>query len=979
MRFLVIVLSLVPSFVFSQEKLAMEPGPKSPEDSLRCIKTRPGFKVELMACEPAVMDPIAFAWGPDGTFWVVEMGDYPLGVDGAGKKGGRIKILTKSKADGLYDKATVFLDNLGYPTGVFPYMKGVLITCAPDILYAEDIDGDGKADEVRKVFTGFKEGNQQHRVNGLVWGLDNWIYGANGDSGGTITSIRTKKEVNINGRDFRFRMNTGEFEAVTGQTQFGRCRDDWGNWFGNNNTNPMFHYVLEDRYLRRNPALLFADVKSNVSDKPGPSQVFPISKPLPRFNTPGAVNHFTSACSTIIYRDDLFGKAFEGNAFISEPVHNLIHREIMRPDGITFRSKRADDEQESEFLASSDNWFRPTMIQTGPDGALWIADMYRYVIEHPEWIPKEWQAKLDLRAGHDKGRIYRVYPTDKKPRTIPNLAKLSDKDLVAALDSPSGWQRDTAHQMLVTLPRKKENEKAAAKELTALLFTSKRPQTRVHALMALPELQDVSIVTVSKLLRDEHPAVRKHAIQVLEGVSYADIWHGMKDRLKDEDPQVLLQLAYSIGEFKDENTSAAMIELTNRFAKDRRMMAALLSSINDTTALQLIHRDGDAAKLEIPDVLIENMLRYQIARGKGINPHLFALGVGPSPTNTHVQMLVAICDGLEGGKTTLEKLLNDPRLADGGKTTEKINSVFAHARRMAGDAKTSMKERLTAIRLLGRGLEKQKEDARLLETWLDPTVPDELQQAALTQLTRVGDEQTPMTLIKKWPHFTPGLRGNAFDALLARSDWTTIALIHLETKRILPAEIDATRRQRLLTHSDREIRARAEKVLAGSTTKDRAKAINEYLLAVTLEGDAKRGAKTFMRVCASCHRLGEIGNDVGPPLASVGDRTPGGLLNAILDPNRAVEPRYLNYLAVTKAGVSHVGILASETSTSITLVAVDGKKTDILRGDLDELTSTGKSAMPEGLEKDIPLQEMADLLAYLTSYLPPKMERPEPK
>src|SRR5947209_844827 len=208
-------------------------------------------------------------------------------------------------------------------------------------------------------------------------------------------------------------------EAVTGQTQFGRSRDDWGNWFGNNNSNPMYHFVLDDHYLRRNPFLLPPDPRVQVSVTPGASEVFPISKPLPRFNSPHGLNHFTSACSAIIYRDDLFGPEFVGNSFVSEPVHNLIHREIVKPKGVTFTSQRADDEQQSEFLASSDNWFRPTMIQTGPDGALWVADMYRYVIEHPEWIPKDWQKKLDLRAGHDQGRIYRVYPENATPRAIP--------------------------------------------------------------------------------------------------------------------------------------------------------------------------------------------------------------------------------------------------------------------------------------------------------------------------------------------------------------------------------------------------------------------------------------------------------------------------------------------------------------------------------------------------------------------------------
>ena len=187
----------------------------------------------------------------------------------------------------------------------------------------------------------------------------------------------------------------------------------------------------------------------DVAEQPGAAEVFPRSRTLARFNDLYAANRFTSANSTIVYRDDFFGPAFEGNAFISEPVHNLVHREVMRPNGLEFRSRRADDERDSEFVASADNWFRPTMLATGPDGALWIADMYRQTIEHPEWIPEAVQNQLDLRAGSDMGRLYRVVPVGKTPRTIPRLDRLSTDELVAALDSPSGWQRDMVQQMLV--------------------------------------------------------------------------------------------------------------------------------------------------------------------------------------------------------------------------------------------------------------------------------------------------------------------------------------------------------------------------------------------------------------------------------------------------------------------------------------------------------------------------------------------------
>ncbi len=226
---------------------------ESPVESLKSIQVAPGFKVELAATEPLVKDPIAFEWGADGKLWVVEMGDYPLGIDGKGKPGGVVRFLEDTDGDGRYDRQTTFLDGLGFPTGVMPWRKGVLVACAPDIFYAEDRDGDGKADHREVLFTGFGQGNQQHRLNGFELGLDGWVYGANGDSGGNVRSVKTGTRTSISGRDFRFRPDTGEFEAESGQTQYGRHRDDWGHWFGNNNPNWGWHYVLANHDLRRNP------------------------------------------------------------------------------------------------------------------------------------------------------------------------------------------------------------------------------------------------------------------------------------------------------------------------------------------------------------------------------------------------------------------------------------------------------------------------------------------------------------------------------------------------------------------------------------------------------------------------------------------------------------------------------------------------------------------------------------------------------
>jgi hypothetical protein len=264
----------------------------------------------------------------------------------------------------------------------------------------------------------------------------------------------------------------------------------------------MYHFVLADHYLRRNPHIAAPQTRVQVSVSPGASPVYPASRTLPRFNDLWAANHFTSACSVIVYRDDLFGPLFEGNSFVSEPVHNLVHREIMTPKGVTFTSRRAIDEEHSEFLASTDNWTRPTTIQTGPDGALWVVDMYRQVIEHPEWIPKEWQKKLDLRAGSNMGRIYRVYPVGKRPRPIPRLDRMDSAGLVAAFDGPSGWQRDTAQQLLI-----RRHDPATIPLLEQSAKQSPRPLCRLHSLCTLDGLAALTPEILHGALSDAHPGM----------------------------------------------------------------------------------------------------------------------------------------------------------------------------------------------------------------------------------------------------------------------------------------------------------------------------------------------------------------------------------------------------------------------------------------------------------------------------------------
>jgi putative membrane-bound dehydrogenase-like protein len=941
----------------------------APEQSLKAWKPRPGFQVELMAAEPLVKSPIAFAFGADGKLWVVEMGDYPLGVDGKGKPGGKIKVLEDSKGTGKYDKMTVFMDNLPFPTGVLPWRNGVLVTCAPEVFYAEDTKGTGKADKKVVLLSGFFEGNQQHRVNGLYYGLDNWVYCANGDSGGIIKSHLTGKTVDIRGRDLRFKPDTGEIEAVTGQTQYGHSTDDWGNRFGGNNSNPCWHFALDDHYIKRNPYMAVPDPRVPVPLMAGNAPVFPASKTLPRFNDFHTANRFTSACSPIIYRDNLFGPAYAGNLFVSEPVHNLVHREIVKAKGVTFTSTRAADEQTSEFLASTDNWCRPTMTQTGPDGALWLADMYRFVIEHPQWIPKDWQAKLDLRAGEDKGRIYRVFPVGKKPRPIPRLDKMTTAELVAALDSPSGWQRDLAQRLLV-----QKGDYNAVPLLEKMFRDSKNPLARLHALCTLDGLGQLHPEYAGVALADAHPGVRKHALRLIE--PHINKWRSPSFRFlnmdEDPDPQVRMQLAYTLGEWKDYDYAGKMLGyLALKDGHDPYMLAAILSSVHKKNFAATVRAVMDSDKTPSAAVL-EKLVRLASALGddKGTAALLTSIGTSQRGQYSAAQFsaMAAYLDALDQRDQVLVKLANNDSQPELQKAVLSLQPLFKAARETVADAKAPLELKVLAVQLLGRGLDKHEDDRKVLAGLLSPQTPEEIQVATVQTIGSLRGPVVPPLLLKGWKGYSPNLRGRVLDTLLSR--WVLPVVEALESGKLLPSEVAAVYRQRLLDHKLNDVRARAAKLFAAPTNVDRQKLVDSYKPALAMKGDSVRGSAVFKKNCAACHHLGGIGQHVGPDLAAEAGKPGEVLLIAILDPNQAVEARYINYVATTKNGKIVAGMIASETGGSVTLVGSDGQKVVIPRSELDELASTGKSVMPEGLEKDIALQEMADLIAFIRKSAP---------
>ncbi|MBL8891618.1 MAG: VCBS repeat-containing protein [Planctomycetaceae bacterium] len=968
--------------------LAAIPAPRSPQQSLLAMTTRADMQIDLVASEPMVADPVAFDWGPDGRMWVVEMRDYPSGMDGQGQPGGRVRVLTDTDGDGRYDQSQIFLDQIPFPTGVKVWRTGILVTAAPEIFYAEDTDGDGVADHRETLYRGFVEGNQQHRVNGLQWGLDNWLHIANGDSGGMVTSLKTGQAIPIGGRDLKIKPDTGELMAESGMTQYGRTADDWGHWFGCNNTYPIWHYVLSDSDLQRNPHFVPREIRNHVSVTPGAAPVFPTSRTLPRFNDFHMVDRFTSACGLAIYRDRWLGESFVGNYFVCEPVHNLVQREVMTRSGVTFQSQRAADEQDREFLSSADHWFRPVMARTGPDGALWIADMYRLVIEHPEWIPAQWQAKLDLRAGDNMGRIYRVFPKSDSVRSMPRLDRMSQAELVMALESDNGWVRDMAQQMLIW------NADAATPELLArLMQESTRPLARLHALATLQGIGRLSDATLGLGLKDAESGVRQLAFRLSgERLSTSSVLRetAIQQVKQETELPVLFSATLAMGDTDREDFARAVMKQVADQLADTYLQQAAISSIHARNLPALM--EGLLSDWQpSPDSNLEagrrelwsSLLRYTVASG---NQELF---------QSFVQVLLPADDDPAGtglAAAVKQRLQQDPagnlwriqaltELLNGVKDGEvtnwkpefiaRLEQIFVLVDKLVADDEPIVAEQVALAELLGRVKWNPSAAQQRLRQWLSPQTAPEVRSATVRSLARFDDEMVVEYYLEQWSSHSPTLRHEILDVIFSRNHWIKSFLQAVQDGRIPRSHLDATRRQQLVQHRTNSVRQLAGEVLAASVQSNRQTVIDEYAAPQENVADVDRGRVVFRQHCASCHQLEGVGYRVGPDLAAFMDKSDQGLLTAILDPNRAIEDRYQEYLVLGTDGRQHRGMISSETSNSLTLLGQEGKTVELLRNEIEEMAASGLSLMPEGLEKDVTPTAMADLLKYLRSSVPP--------
>lgn len=979
--------------------------PHSPKEELATFRVPKGLKVELVAAEPEVIDPVAMAFDADGRLYVVEMRGYPNGGLGDGKPvlPGRVKRLEDRDGDGYYETSTVYADGLRFPTGVMPWRDGIIVADAPDLLFCRDAHAAGHATERHVLYTGFGTKNIQQLVNSLQFHFDNWVHGCNGLNESTIRSVEKPDvpPIVLRGRHFRFNPDVpGSLEPTSGGGQYGMASDDWGNWFTCTNSQHVRHVVLPDHALQRNPYLavpaVAKDIPDGINEHTAAAKLYRISPFEPwrldrtsrRVANPEGRSfpstelipggYVTSATGILVYRGGAFPPEYDGNSFVCDPANNLIHRDKLVPDGMTFKAVRVDEG--CEFLASTDVWFRPVFLCPGPDGAIYVADFYREVIETPLSLPEDIQKRYNLQS-RQRGRIWRISHEGSK-RTKETFESKSIAELVARLCHPDAWQRLTAQRLLMERrPRSAELKQL----LSARLREEKNPKTILHLLRTMDGLGYPDYERLGRLISPGDPQATpeliEQALQILEKhvntdppviagqlVTNADYLTGHPSA------RVRAQYAITLGAIQPEaNLTDPLAKLLRHDGADPWTSHAILSSClpyAESLLFNVLQKPdvppdiaGKLARMVGQPLPIPEKRRADARvaaidenQRKAVGEVLDALASRPgTPDLIDLYVLDGLAPRAQQVSIPLaEELGSKSRLA----------SDLAFAEQVIHDHAKPLETRQMALRLVALG-PLAKVTAAIAKL-LTPETPSTLQLAAVQALSRRREPEVVNLLLDYWPSASPALRREMQEAFFARTDRLPLLLHAIETGKLSVNQLDSARREQLSSNPNEQIRERTKKVMASAGTSGRKEVIEALRHVLEQPGDPARGKAVFKKNCATCHRLENEGFQVGADLlAALKTKTKDTLLIDILDPNREVDARYVNYLVLTKNGQTFSGVIASETASSLVLRRAELATDTILRADIDQIRSTAKSLMPEELEKQLTPAELADVIAYL--------------
>lgn len=970
-------------------------GPRAPERAAEALVLHPDFELSLVASEPLVVNPISLDWDARGRMWVALTPGYPDKQAFAGVPArDEVVILADEDGDGRMDHRTVFAEGLDLVTSLVFHEDGVIVAQSPEILWLRDRDGDDRADERKVLFSGFGFGDTHAVVSNLRQGLDGWVYATQGYSGNESRHVVGADGVDhgtIGNGLFRFRPDGSAIEMVSAYGS-----NTWGLDFSRDGE--LFFTMANGSHLRHvvasESALAVGRLEGVESwhDVTDHDRVVPLrAHERPPYRQIDFVGGFTAASGGCLYTGGAWPAEYDGSHFVCEPTVNLVHEDRLSVQGVTFRASKA---REPEFLASTDLWFRPVHLRVGPDGALYLLDFYNQASVHndtrgPQHGPTNAAVRPD--RDHEHGRVWRIQHRVAVPALVPPLAGASEAALVESLGHPNGQVRGTARRLLAEVP---SLAPATLELLMQRVVGDHGSRARIEALWLLARRAPAKLAECAPVaLRDADPAVRKNA---LRAVATLDDW-GLA--------RVLVRPEAWLDE-PDARTRLAGLELLARCLPDAgfEALARRALSLSDDWSLSAVvaiahHRPARfvAAALRVPpSPVLARLLRAlaaEIARegdlgqaveivttlgeqgpeARAVVPPLlaeFARGFGrehrPWASPRLDAALVRLLRSADVD-VALAALPLGARWSASRKVQEASTVLGERLASVVGDAETPFERRLAALEAMLAMPERETLAIELAGAHLlDPSLSPDEQGRTIERLA--PHVLAAPTLCARLEQLSRPAREQVLAALLARPAATASLLDALESGTLRAPELGPQALHRLRTHPDAATAARANAVLAklvDGERDDKDALIAELALLVDRPGNAAHGRELFAQNCGNCHtaRGVETRGGVGPDLSGMGTHGARELLPFLLDPNRSVEPAYLEYVAETLDGELVDGVIARETSEALLLRNAGGER-ELRRSELAGLRSTGRSPMPTGFES-LGAEALRDLVAFL--------------
>ncbi|NLT69592.1 MAG: DUF1080 domain-containing protein, partial [Verrucomicrobiaceae bacterium] len=931
--------------------------PLSPEESAKLWEVDGDFEVQLVAAEPLICDPVDVVWDAAGRMFVAEMGDYPLPLED-GSHLSRIRLLTDEDGDGVMDKAVTWADGLDHVQGLMPMRKGLLATTRTEILYLEDSDGDNVADVRETLFTTNDPAHNQLQVSSPRYGLNNLIHLNNGLDGKEIYPADDPDDkINFTRMNLRYNPRTGEITPETGVGQYGGTLDAFGRHFFATNRNPVIFAVMPMEVVKRNPLAGITTGQENAQEPGGP--VYPLA--LSHTTSAAHAGTYTAACGLNVYQGDLM-PGLTGDVFVCEPTAQLVTRNHLVPDGASFVAERVGDQR--DFLVSGDEWSRPVQARTGPDGALYICDMYRRFIDHARFFPEDFAKSHYMRAGFDHGRIWRVVPKGKKPAPVTALPT-ETLALVKELENKNGWQRTEAQRILV-----EKQDKAAIPALKELLAAAPAPTTAAHAMWTLAGLDALDAGTLKTIFeKATDPGLLENAVLAVHATEQgAALLETVSAAMKKDAPRMRF---LAIGLLTDLTlTPGQLAALVVDSPEDEWLRKAIFASAPDlapTILLGLIENKNFAAlPAAISNPVLTDFARLTAARGDTAEIAKLLGTLAEDPTPATFALVKGLSEGLARSPLKQKNLgsLIAAKLPELGDGTARLEGVLNQATTIALNREATEEARLAALTLVSQKPWDEKKE--VVTKLIALTEAPAIQEAACLMLSRDNREVVAEFFFERWDALTPTARRVALDLITSNQKSGLALMKKMKAGEISPSIMPAMTRWSYGRSKNEEIQALAVE-LFGQTDSDRAAVIESYRAALASHnGDPEKGRLVFQKAaCMTCHEVGGVGVDVGPPLNDVKIKPDEALLTDILDPNRAVEDRWVSQTLEATDGRILSGLVHGEDAAAITLRVPGGLTMTVPRSEVKSLTSTGMSLMPVGLEAAITKEEMADLIAFL--------------